>query len=180
MTSAGFIWVGLLVLTVLAGYACIERFLFFATTRPATPSALALAVAHTRSRTVVPLSVLANLGWLRKLMSTEAAKQPPVLMDQCEWQRGQVTRFDGLLNMTASTAQGLGLLGTVLGMASAGPGSNPTEVISLAMGSTAWGLVIAIPVSMLQAMWQRRQEHLEAQLDLVVGELSEPVVEPGP
>jgi biopolymer transport protein ExbB/TolQ len=87
----------------------------------------------------------------------------------------------GLLAASANVATMLGLLGTVYGLivafsalgdGAAGQAANSlSEGISMAMSTTAWGLMVAIPTTAAHAILEARAEQLLASVEVMAGEL---------
>jgi biopolymer transport protein ExbB len=87
----------------------------------------------------------------------------------------------GLLAASANVATMLGLLGTVYGLivafsalgdGAAGQAANSlSEGISMAMSTTAWGLMVAIPTTAAHALLEARAEQLLASVEVMAGEL---------
>ncbi len=87
----------------------------------------------------------------------------------------------GLLAASANVSTMLGLLGTVYGLIVAfsalgdgatGQAANSlSDGISMAMSTTAWGLMVAIPTTAAHAILDARAEQLLASIEVMAGEL---------
>jgi len=87
----------------------------------------------------------------------------------------------GLLAASANVSTMLGLLGTVYGLViafsalgdgAAGQAANSlSDGISMAMATTAWGLLVAIPTTAAHALLEARAEQLLSSIEVMAGEL---------
>jgi len=171
----------------------IERFLSLRAVRVAPPQLLDEAISV--SRQAVPTaqvvqqlagnSVLGELlaAGLRQLQHKPASTEAELrasLEAAGRFAAAKLEKYLGALATIASVAPLLGLLGTVVGMidifaSQAGPGGltpgggNPEQLahgISIALYSTAFGLVIAIPALMFWRYFRARNEAWLLQMEV--------------
>jgi len=126
-------------------------------------------------------------GLLGAVVLSEAADQPSHEKAQDALAVGAVRaeamiyKRLGLLAASANVATMLGLLGTVYGLivafsalgdGAAGQAANSlSDGISMAMSTTAWGLMVAIPTTAAHALLESRAEQLLACIEAMAGEL---------
>jgi len=173
MTIDLLIWGLLAVLAVAGGFMTVERVLFHRGRSEADPVAL-------RMRLALPTPALcrfdahaSGLGWLSRQLRA-AGGLPIALRRLVEFEIRMTSRFQAMLGTIATAAMAVGLLGTVASLYQAGAGDGDVlQLISLGMGSTIAGLLIAIPMILFEGATRGRAGRLLDQMDAVAAALDE-------
>jgi biopolymer transport protein ExbB/TolQ len=157
----------LVALAWLMAWAVVDRSLFHAYCRKADPYTLERRLSRWRAEKCLPKEETSELGWLCPLVQASAGKRDALLL-MCHQAETQMRCWRYFLPTAADVAISLGLLATVLGISLAAGTGNPRAMIGVGLHSTVWGLVIAIPGFVVNALLGSRGDYLADQAMQVV------------
>jgi hypothetical protein len=147
-------------------YAIIVRLFFHGTYRE--PEGRALSCFVNACRVAGRLQAVGYLGWIEELLyrvkfdRVEFRRAVEMFRRRAEWCHAELKIF-------GSQATALGMLFTLVSLTTAATGTlDPTVVIAIGVMSSVYGLVIAIPGTMLHDIFQRRVDRFLDQADAIL------------
>jgi biopolymer transport protein ExbB/TolQ len=165
-----FIWLLLGALALSGVYMSVERILFHLSRREIDPVELQSCLRQRLPRNP-QLRSLRRRHWLDRLLQKSSGDRS-ILRRMVEFEIRMTSRYQSLLATIASVAMTVGLLGTVASMYLAGSGGEDmTKLLGLGMKGTMSGLIIAIPLSLLEGALRDRTGRLLDQMDVVASHL---------
>ena len=168
------IWTSLAVTVLTAMHMSVERWLFYGTHRPADQmdleNCLRLCATHGLRRAA---AAPGRLGWLKRVLPE--ADSLRTLRKLCLHQLGQVDHYGGWLRAMPNLAQAVGLTGTVAGIVLAHDATRDVStLLSISMGSTFAGLVVAIVISSFLVPFESWQTQIQGQIGAVLKVTEDP------
>ncbi len=143
MTMTDSMWWAFHLLALLSVYMIAERFSFLIKTKPADELTLNRRVRMWRVSSRYDDSPQNGFGWLSPLLAV-SHHDPEKLWLRLREMRRLVTRSSLLSSQVGETAMLIGLFGTMWGIRLGGGRGDPQQMIAVGIGSSVYGLLIAI------------------------------------